>query len=129
MEVALSAKGTVTLENFWGEPLKLMKLTHLSLRTSTVELKDVPQGAIIKNAMEFIYQRGIGKPRDYWILDIVTQDNTRYRSEPMYDCSIDETGTPTEGHVIVGVNGESKRIYTVLDSGDRCSDSMNQVWL
>lgn len=129
MEVALSAKGTVTLENFWGEPLKLMKLTHLSLRTSTVELKDVPQGAIIKDAMAFIYQRGLGKPLDYWILDIVTQENTRYRSEPLYDCSLYATESPTEGHVIVGVNGESKRIYTALDSGERCSDRMNQVWL
>lgn len=128
-EFARSAKGMLAFENFWGVTMRSLIITHSSIRTSVAEFQYVRHGTIIEDALEFIYQRGIGKPSDYWTVDFTTIDNLRYRSELGYRCDINITDAPDEGKVILGVNGESSRLYTVLADDSKCATDISRVWI
>ncbi|HEQ1857422.1 TPA: hypothetical protein VEO38_000929 [Providencia alcalifaciens] len=107
--------------------MRSLTITHFSIRTSIAKFEYVRHGTIIEDAMEFIYQRGIGKPSDHWIVDFTTIDNLRYRSAVDYSCDINITDALDEGKVILGVNGESSRLYTVLADDSKCSTSISRV--
>ncbi|HHR6078180.1 TPA: hypothetical protein ACS7ZY_000503 [Providencia alcalifaciens] len=104
-------------------------ITHSSILTSIAEFKYVRHGTIIDDALEFVYQQGLGKPSGYWMVDFTPIDNLRYRSGFGYSCDINKTDAPDEGKVILGVNGEASRLYTVLADNSKCATDISRVWI
>ncbi|WP_323085551.1 hypothetical protein [Providencia alcalifaciens] len=124
MEFIKTKKGIATFENFWGEELKSVFLRHTSLRTSEITLTHIADKQIIPDALEFIYQRGIGKPSDYWDVRIETASGRKYQSTHRFSCSIYDEDA---GRVILGVNGESERLYVSYPASGDCSTGMNVI--
>lgn len=73
--------------------------------------------------MGFRYSLGDLGYLDYWMITITTEDNEIYSTNGSHRCSIEEKDN---GKVILGVNGDSKKMYISMVSGS-CSSSLKRI--
>ncbi|BBG59297.1 hypothetical protein [Providencia rustigianii] len=122
MNITLPKTGFVTLENYWGEHLKRVYLSHTGFLTKVRTHLDMPDGTIYKDALIFQYQLGIGSPKDYWYMEIETLSGKKYRTKDNFYCSISEED---HGQVTIGMNGEEKTMYVNFPSSSDCKTNLN----
>ncbi|MEQ4690460.1 MULTISPECIES: hypothetical protein [Providencia] len=123
--------GSLDFENYWGEKLIYVEIYHYMsnifngnrLLTSFKKTTDVEDKTTVVGALQFSYVLGDLEYLDYWGIKFITASNEIYSSDDGGRCSIRaEDG----GKVILGVNGESKRMYISMLSGV-CSYSLNRT--
>lgn len=116
--------GYLTFENFWGEDLERVILTH-SLGRYADLLKDkkefgpVADKEILKDIFGFNYI--VGRTTDYWNIKFWTQRGSAYQSTLGFSCDITEND---HGRVTLGINGESERMYIAFPSSSNCSTAI-----
>ncbi|MEY0233450.1 hypothetical protein [Providencia manganoxydans] len=123
--------GNLDFENYWGEKLFSVEIIHyLSDIINVAEIYSmykkimyVDDKTKVTDAMRFKYSLGDLGYLDYWKIKIITDNNEVYSSNGSVRCSI---RPEDNGKVIMGVNGESKRMYISMVSGS-CSISLNKV--
>ncbi|MEY1522120.1 hypothetical protein, partial [Providencia manganoxydans] len=122
-----SSLGKVTLENFWNSDLKSFSITHthdkiLHLGTSHTEY-DIKDKQIIHNAYTLIYTPQYD---DYWNVTITTANGDIWHNTSRLKCNIKKEDN---GNVIIGVNGDSQRMYVAFPFSSTCSMLMNPLMI
>ncbi|MEX5890466.1 hypothetical protein AB6H11_07565 [Providencia vermicola] len=125
--------GEADFENFWGEELSEVVIRHhveshaiynnSRLLTEKV-YHDIPDKTILKNVFYFLCEIGIDNSYDYWYVKIKTKSGKVYKTKTNFYCSIRESD---HGKVILGVNGESRRLYLDFPSSSNCSTALNEA--
>nr|WP_282667096.1 hypothetical protein [Providencia rustigianii] len=116
----------ITFENFWGEDLNKVRIIHdISDLHSPVQgmyLYNVKNLSTTPDALSFFYR--VEDPH-HWIVEFVTQSGKHWRSSVNFTCQI----KPEDNHqVILGINGESKRLYAAFPASSSCSTELFVVW-
>lgn len=119
--------GILDFENYWGEKLASVTITHYvndiinisgkEKYTSINHIVNIYDKATVSNALRFDYALGNAFLLDFWEVRIETESNEVYSTEIGLRCSIEDKDN---GKVILGVNGESKKMYVSMASGN-CS--------
>lgn len=117
--------GHLTFENFWGQNLKKVILTHslgpaVTLLDDKKELGAVEDKEILTDILGFKYL--IGTTTDYWHIAFWTQTGSIYESSLGFSCNITASD---HGKVTLGINGESQRMYVSFPSSSTCSTAIH----
>lgn len=123
--------GILDFENYWGEKLIKVEITHYissffnDLKSSLVHKirEDIDDKTKFDNFMSFSYSLGDAGNLDYWIITFVTESMKIYSTKGGKRCSIT---SEDEGKVILGVNGESEKMYISMASGS-CSTRLERI--
>lgn len=123
--------GVLDFENYWGKKLAKVKVVHyISNKYDTSylspvyqEFENVNDKSAIRNAMNFSYELGNDGALDYWMIRFTTENNETYYSSSSLRCSV---RAEDNGKVILGINGESERMYVSMASGN-CSVGLNKI--
>ncbi|MEY0975885.1 hypothetical protein AB7196_08020 [Providencia rettgeri] len=125
--------GLATFENFWGEDLSSVVIEHYVNNLSNSRTKKYPSSqtlskiankAVMKDIFAFKYELGINDSYDYWVVEITTKSGKKYRTKSSFYCSIT---FEDKGKVVLGVNGDFKRLYVHFPSSSDCSTAFNEV--
>ncbi|HEQ1858948.1 TPA: hypothetical protein VEO38_003805 [Providencia alcalifaciens] len=130
----------ITFENFWGEELRYATITHTDSTypdeydfkqqydikqqyggNDTETLYHIEDKKILTDAIKFKYVPNL---KDYWNITITTMYGQIWFTESRLPCSI----KPEDNHrVIIGVNGQSKRMYVAFPASSTCSTALKKV--
>lgn len=119
--------GYATFENFWGKDIKNVTLTH-SADVPWGSMKDwqhiehVPNKGILENCFGFKYYIGVGS--DIWHIKFWTYDREVYECKHDFSCNIT---SGDGGRVILGINGESRKLYAHFSSSSDCSTGISSA--
>ncbi|HHR5900419.1 TPA: hypothetical protein ACS7XC_001318 [Providencia alcalifaciens] len=126
-------QGDISFENYWGESLKMIYIEHhlADIHNSLGSKRllrnrfyhDIPDKTKIDNVMWFSYELDTMESYNHWYVYIITENGKRYRSKSNFYCSITRAD---EGKVILGVNGESERLYVHYPASSGCSVKMEK---
>lgn len=119
--------GLATFENFWGKNIKKISLGHTAMlfgvgMINEYILEDIPNKGIVKDCFGFKYYLGVGS--DMWHIEFWTEDGEYYKSSYNFYCNLTASDN---GKVIMGINGESKRLYLDFPSSANCSTQINRI--
>lgn len=123
--------GSLDFENYWGKKLVSVEIIHYlssifdsgKFYSVYKKINNIEDKTVVPNAMGFRYSLGDFGYLDYWMITITTEDNEIYSTNGSHRCSIEEKDN---GKVILGVNGDSKRMYISMTSGN-CSSSLKRI--
>ncbi len=116
--------GVLSFENYFGETLSYVEIYHTKRMYSAmpqVRLYNIPNETKVANIFNFKYQLGWGALVEFWKIAFLTASGQQYRSKEDFTCAI---RAEDDGHVIIGVNGESKRMYVSFSSSSSCSTGL-----
>lgn len=124
--------GGCDFENYWGEKLVVVDIIHYMSNifdvdqnnNDIVRLFDVNDKTKIFNTMIFIYGLGSVDLLDYWKVKIITESGKVYSSRSGLRCSIKNED---RGNVILGVNGNAKRMYISMTDSGSCSKPLWEI--
>lgn len=116
--------GYATFENFWGKDIKNVTLTHFAdvFWNNTLDklhIEHVPDKGILENCFGFKYYIGAGS--DIWHIKFLTYDGEVYECKKNFSCNIT---SGDGGRVILGINGESRKLYVDFPSSSDCSSNI-----
>lgn len=123
--------GKLDFENYWGEQLSEVRISHYTSSLfdgpenykAFATLEDVKDKSKISDAMSFSYALNDSGSLDFWSIRLTTESGKVYITAASLRCSIEASDN---GKVILGVNGDSKKMYVAMVSGD-CSINLLRI--
>ncbi len=124
--------GLISFENFWGERLSWVKITHYLDNLIHVNywnkhfyiIEDIEDKEVRDNLFAFDYEVGSDSYFNYWQLEVITEKGSKYKTKERFYCSL---SYDDDGKVILSVNGDSKRMYVYFSSSSSCSTALKSA--
>ena len=121
----------ITFENFWGEELRHVTISHSDStyadmkheysESDTETIHHIENKQILTDIIKIPY---IPNLKDYWNITITTMYGQTWFNEGKLSCSI----KPEDNHrIIIGVNGQSKRMYAAFPASSSCSTALTKL--
>ncbi|WP_404462823.1 hypothetical protein [Providencia rettgeri] len=124
--------GYCNFENYWGEELSSVELTHFvsgyfdvtkKLNTSKT-IYDIPDRTELKRIFTILFERATIDSYDFWSIKLVTKSGAVYETKEPLRCTI---SIDDSEFVILGVNGDAKTLYVAFSTMIGCSVKLNKV--
>lgn len=108
----------VTFENYFGEDLIEAMLFRNTFFHTIYNIKDKEERA------DVVTFYAIEGERDSWGIQFITASGQYWRSTSSINCDVKEADN---NKIIIGINGESKRIYAAFSSSSPCSAALKRL--
>ncbi|ENR5392772.1 hypothetical protein PWM41_002524 [Providencia rettgeri] len=119
----LAPLGLVTVENYWNENIKEFKLViNTSNFTNTYKVfNNIKDKQVLKDAYSFVffYEKQIS-----WQVTFITESGETWGNDSFLPYNF---ATSDNGKAIIGINGDSKRLYVAFPSSSSCSMALTQM--
>lgn len=124
--------GYCDFENYWGEDLSHVVLTHFvsgyfditkKLLTSK-EIYDIPNKAELKKVFTILFERNKIDSYDFWSLKLVTKSGEVYETKEPLRCTI---SIDDSEFVILDINGDAKTFYIAFSVMIGCNVKLEKV--
>ena len=115
--------GLVTVENYWNENIKELELvinTSDFMKTYKV-FNDIKDKQVLKDAYSFVFSYG---KQISWRVTFITESGETWGNGSFLPCNF---ATSDNGKAIIGVNGDSKRLYVAFPSSSSCSMALTRI--
>lgn len=124
---------TLTFENYWGEDLILVEINFLEppspYGVSKTNYSDYGEALIrhVSNGQHITLDEKFPYYLDqshYWRISFITKYGQTWASDFGFTCQIKPEDNDT---VIIGINGDSKRMYVAFPESSTCSTSLHLI--
>ncbi|NIH04722.1 hypothetical protein [Providencia rettgeri] len=124
--------GYCDFENYWGETLSHVELTHFvagyfdvtkKLATS-IKLYDIPDKSELKKVFAILFERNKIDSYDFWSIKFMTKKGEVYKTKEPLRCTI---SIDDSEYVILGINGDKKTFYIAFSTMIGCNKKLVKV--